>query len=235
MQLAEELLLLLTDDQTGRMSVPERLLDIAVAGGALSELGAYEVVRVVKDGETIPGSFGEPVAPGRLAIDPDVTPPKSAVLDHTLEVFRGMQGRKLTNVLPIMGRALYPTLHRTLQSAGVVTRDAPAPQSSMFPQTTWKTVDASHEKAVRSHIADVLLHGAAPDDRARHLIGLLEATRTLFVAMPELVPDSGSDAASEHTAAEDTVLARAREVRALTDPDGPCGAVLAAVDTLVTR
>ncbi|MCH8614114.1 GOLPH3/VPS74 family protein [Arsenicicoccus dermatophilus] len=220
MQLAEELLLLLTDDETGRMTVPERVLDLAVAGGALSELGAVERVRVVDEHEHVTGSLGEPVQSGRLVIDDEVEHQPDPVLDAALEGFRGMQGRKLTNVLPILGRSLYPLLHRDLEAKGVLRREAPA-RRSMVPRTTWVAVDSSHENEVREHIADVLLRHADPDDRARHLIGLLHAIDGLLVALPELAAD------------EETALRTALEVRALTDVHGPCGRVLAAVDELM--
>lgn len=219
MQLAEELLLLLTDDETGRMSVPERVLDLAVAGGALSELGAIERVRVVEEDEHVVGSLGEPIQAGRLVIDDEMTHDADPVLDGALETFRGMQGRKLSNVLPIMGRSLYPVLHRDLEAKGVLRREAPTRQS-MIPSTTWVAVDSSHEDSVRTHLADVLLHDAEPDDRARHLIGLLHAIGALTVAMPELEDD------------RERALQTALEVRSLTDVHGPCGRVLAAIDEL---
>lgn len=222
MQLAEELLLLLTDDETGRMTVPERVLDLAVAGGALSELGAVERVRVVGDHEHVEGSLGEPVQPGRLVIDDEVEHEADPVLDGAIEDFRGMQGRKLTNVLPILGRALYPVLHRDLEAKGVLRREAPEKQS-MIPKTSWVAIDSSHENALRTHIAEVLLHDAEPDDRARHLIGLLHAIGALFVAMPELESDRAH------------VEQQALEVRSLTDVHGPCGRVLAAIDELQGR
>ncbi|AKT50878.1 GOLPH3/VPS74 family protein [Arsenicicoccus sp. oral taxon 190] len=222
MQLAEELLLLLTDDETGRMAVPERTLDLAVAGGALSELGAVERVRVVQEHEHVLGSLGQPVQSGRLVIDDEVSHTPDPVLDGALEVFRGMQGRKLTNVLPIMGRALYPTLHRDLAEQGVLRREAPQRQS-MIPRTSWVAVDSSHEDAIRRHLGDVLLRDAEPDDRARHLIGLLHAIGAVLVAMPELEVD------------RERALQTALEVRSLTDVHGPCGRVLAAVDELMAR
>ena len=90
----------------------------------------------------------------------------------------------------------------------------------MIPSTTWVAVDSSHEDSVRTHLADVLLHDAEPDDRARHLIGLLHAIGALTVAMPELEDD------------RERALQTALEVRSLTDVHGPCGRVLAAIDEL---
>ena len=75
MLIAEDLLLLLTDDETGKPVVDTSKLDLALAGAVLVDLAELDRVDVAGP--------GEPVKEGRLYVR-DTTPTGEPVLDETL-------------------------------------------------------------------------------------------------------------------------------------------------------
>ena len=97
MLLAENLLLLVTDDASGRLRVPADQLDPALAGAILVELTMMG--RVDLSGE---GSAGKP---GRLIVS-DSSPAGDEVLDEALRILEqyGRVHLLLTDVImPVMG------------------------------------------------------------------------------------------------------------------------------------
>src|SRR5512144_686471 len=111
MLIAEDLLLLLTDDVSGRLSVAAGPVDVGLAGANLLELTLMN--RVDLSGEADEGK------PGRVVVR-DPAPTGDAVLDTALQVLAAHPGKKPSAVLTPLSRHLRRTLYERLADAGVV-------------------------------------------------------------------------------------------------------------------
>lgn len=193
MRLADEILLLLTDDDSGAMSVPEPLLDKAVAAGVLVDLESAGLLEVADVDGPAPDGSGIHVTTGRLQLTPasnDLT--GDAVLDAAVSAVRPLQGRPIVAALPILGRAVYPSVHRALAAEGVLVRDAPPASAGMRPHTAWKTADPEPEQQMRSELRHVLAGDEVTPEQRRHarlVVILLQATGTLEAALSDLEPE----------------------------------------------
>jgi Golgi phosphoprotein 3 (GPP34) len=167
MLLAEDLLLLLTDDTSGRLAVPATEADAGLSGAVLAELALMG-----KIGLTGEADAGEP---GRLAVC-DPSPAGDAVLDAALEIVMARQGKKPSAVIGPLRKNLRQTLHERLAASGVL-RAGEARILGIFPARRWPALDTSHEEHLRRQLAGALAGQAAPDDRAAALIALLHALK----------------------------------------------------------
>ena len=84
MLLAEDLLLLVTDDGSGQLSVPAAQVDAGLGGANLVELALMNKVDLSAEGEA-----GKP---GRIIVK-DPSPAGDGVLDAALEILAANQGR----------------------------------------------------------------------------------------------------------------------------------------------
>jgi len=167
MLLAEDLLLLLTDDTTGRLAVPGAPADAGLGGAVLAELALMGKVDLT--GEAGPGK------PWRLAVY-DPSPAGDAVLDAALAIVLAHEGKKPSAVIKPLGKHLRQTLHGRLVGRGVL-RAEQARILGIFPAHRWPALDTSHEEQVRQQLADALTRQAAPDSRTAELVALLYALR----------------------------------------------------------
>jgi hypothetical protein len=164
--LAEDLLLLLLEDETGRLVTDGSATNHALAGAVLVDLVNAQRVRTedkklhVMDTSTL----DEPVLEESLARLTEKSPLRAqravelldghvrkAVLDRLVE--RGLVRQEKSRVL------------------------------GLFPRSKWPAVDSAHEDAIRAKLDDVLLRGAVPDERSGALISLLHA----IDAVPKVV------------------------------------------------
>ena len=83
MPLAEDLLLLLTDDRSGRLSVTAAQVDIAVGGANLVELTLAGKIDLTGEGDQ--------GRPGRMVVR-DAAPPGDPVLDTALQTLVALSG-----------------------------------------------------------------------------------------------------------------------------------------------
>ena len=111
MLLAEELLLLLTDDASGRLSAPAAQVDAGLGGANLLELTLRNKVDL--SGEQDPGK------PGRTIVR-DPSPAGDTILDAALEILIARQGQKPSAVIGPLSKNLRQTLYERLASGGVV-------------------------------------------------------------------------------------------------------------------
>ncbi|HYO38825.1 MAG TPA: GPP34 family phosphoprotein [Nocardioidaceae bacterium] len=186
MLLAEDLLLLLTDDSTGRLLVSGAEMDIALAGAQLVELSLAG--RVDIDGSK------------RLVVL-DGSPTGDAVLDRALEIVARREGKKPSAVMGELGRGIRPTLYERLAASGVLRREE-GTMLGVFPIRRWPTASADHEAAVRRALTAALVQGATPQPRDGALVALLHALRaTHKVVVPK-----------EHGLRRRELHARAKEV-----------------------
>src|SRR4051794_12111916 len=152
MLLAEECLLLLLDDATGKAKVDPSHLDLALAGALLAELA--ERGRVAVTGP------GEPVKSGRLVVE-DRTPTGDPVLDGALRGIGDKSPRKPETVLGGLTKQLRVTLLTRLADRGILREEQPR-ALGLFPVRRWPANDSRHARSLRSALRDVLVVGRTP-------------------------------------------------------------------------
>ena len=167
MLLAEDLLLLVTDDASGRLSVPGVQADAGLGGANLVELTLRGQVDVA--GEQDPGK------PGRIIVR-DPSPPGDEVLDTALQTLVARQGSKPSAVIRPLGKNLRPVLYQRLAASGVL-RAGRGRALGIFPTRTWPAQDPSHEAEMRQLVTQALVQPSAPDERTAALIALLHALK----------------------------------------------------------
>lgn len=173
MLIAEDLLLLLTDDATGKLAVPGGEADIALGGANLVELALLERVDVT--GEADGGRTG------RLVVR-DPSPIGDPVLESALEVIGQRQGKKPSAAISPLSKHLRDTLFERLVDRGIL-RAERGRILGVFPTRSWPAQDASHEAEVRRLVTQSLVQGTTPDPRTAALISLLHALK----AVPKVV------------------------------------------------
>lgn len=162
MMIAEELLLLLTDDGSGR--VLSGYLDYGLAGAVLADLALMGRVRLTEK--------GEPGAANRLVVVDD-SPTDNPIFDDALDRLRGKH-RKSQGVLRLYRHVRRP-LQQRLVDAGVL---RPAVRRVLgFAHTRYLLINPDPELDARIRLDKVLAEGADPDPRTAALIGCLSALR----------------------------------------------------------
>jgi hypothetical protein len=165
MLIAEDLLILLTDDDSGRLTAPGEQVDVGLAGANLLDLTLMNKVDLSREGDQ-----GKP---GRIVVR-DGSPTGDAVLDAALEVLRAHQGRKPAAVLSPLAKHVRRTVYARLVEDGLV-REAAGHVMGVFPTHRWPVLDATHEAEVRRLLTGALVEGTDPDARTAALIALLHA------------------------------------------------------------
>ena len=167
MLLAEDLLLLVTDDASGRLAASGSQVDAGLGGANLVELTLLGKVDIT--GEQDQGK------PGRIIVR-DPAPPEDDVLDAALETLAARQGSKPSAVIGPLGKNLRPVLYERLAAGGVL-RAEQRRALGIFPTRTWPTQDPGHEAEVRQLVTQALVQPGEPDERTAALIALLHALR----------------------------------------------------------
>ena len=165
MLLAEDLLLLVTDDASGRLSAPAEQVDAGLGGANLVELTLRNKVDLT--GEQDPGKRG------RIIVR-DPSPAGDAVLDAALQILIARQGRKPSKVIKPLSKNLRRTLYQRLADRGVV-RAERGKILGVFPIRRWPAHDASEEAEVRRLMTQALVQQVVPDTRTAALIALVHA------------------------------------------------------------
>lgn len=166
MLIAEDLLLLLTDDSSGKHLVDGNTLDLGLAGGVLVEL-------VLSGAVAITGP-GEQVRPGRVVVRSE-TPVDDPLLDEAVQRTLATGPRKPQDLLPKLARGLRPTLLSRLTDRGILRAEEDR-VLWIFPTRSWPAADSSHEWQVRAALYEVLVTGRPARDREAALVSLLHAT-----------------------------------------------------------
>ena len=109
MLLAEDLLLLVTDDASGRLSVPTAQVDAGLGGANLAELTVMNKVGL--------SGQGDQGKPGRIIVR-DPSPAGDEVLDAALQIVIAHQGKKPSTVIGPLSKNLRRTLYERLAGAG---------------------------------------------------------------------------------------------------------------------
>jgi hypothetical protein len=192
MLLAEDLLLLVTDDASGRLSAPAEQVDAGLGGANLVELTLRNKVDLTGDQDR-----GKQ---GRIIVR-DPSPAGDAVLDAALQILIARQGRKPSKVIKPLSKNLRRTLYQRLADRGVV-RAERGKILGVFPIRRWPAEDASEETEVRRLMTQALVQQEAPDTRTAALIALVHA-----VGRVDKIVD-----ARQHGVSKRELRARAKEI-----------------------
>lgn len=184
MLIAEELLLLVTDDGTGKLTVSSHEVDVALGGALLIELTLMQRVDVAGEGEH--------VRQGRLVVK-DAGPTGIDLLDEALEKIARKQGKKPQDVVTSLVKTLRPRLYERLAKQGVLSEQR-VKTLGLFPATRWPAHDSAHEEALRRGLETALRNGLAGEPRTAALVSLLHALKAVHKAIsPEAVGMSKHD------------------------------------------
>jgi hypothetical protein len=188
MLIAEDLLLLLYDDETGKPITGSPGLDYALAGAVLIEL--------TLDGKLDITGKADGVKPGRLKVL-DATPTGDPILDERLAFVAAKPGKRPKDQIGKLSKRLRDQVLTKLANRGVLQADR-GRMLGLFPVTRWPARDARHEAEVRSKLESVLKVGTTPDEHTGALIALLSALNVV----PKVVTDAVDKKALKRRAKE---------------------------------
>lgn len=159
--LAEDLLLLLLDDEKGRLRTS--YADTVLGGALLTELALLGAV-------TVP----EKTSVWRTAkVHVSGTPVEDPLLQEALAVVARKE-RSAEDLVTRLGKGKRDVLAQRLVDRGILQRRETR-LLAVFPRRRWPTLDPSHERVVRHSLTHVLVEGAEPDERTGALVALLAA------------------------------------------------------------
>ena len=159
MLLAEDLLLLLTDDRTGKLAAPSTRVDLALGGAMLVELSQLRRVQFSDSGRM-------------LVVDRERIPDR--LLDQALATVDRNYGRTPQDAVAVLAKGLRRRLYDRLTRAGLVHEES-GRILGVVPRHRWPAVDTAHENAVRADLGEALRAGTTDDARTGALIALLHA------------------------------------------------------------
>lgn len=173
--IAEDLLLLLLDDEKGTPTSSS--LDTALGGALLLELALLDAVHV-RERTSIWSSAKVAVTPGDRAIEDPVL---ASARDRVAE-----RERAASDLVTHLGKGARQALADRLVQRGLLTRRDDR-VLGLFPRTRWLATDDPHETRVRAALTAVLVQGLQPDARTGALVALLSAVD----AAPSAVDHTG--------------------------------------------
>jgi hypothetical protein len=160
--IAEDLLLLLLDDESGKVAGSDTA-PLALGGAVLAELALCRAVAV--DEQT--SRFRSPKV--RVA----GPAPDDRILADALGLV-AEKDRTAQSLVERLGKGLVQTLGDRLADRGILERHQTR-MLGMLPRTRWPAADSSHEAEVRLALTSVLVQGTTPDPRTGALIAVLTA------------------------------------------------------------
>jgi hypothetical protein len=193
MLIAEDLLLLLTRDDSGSLLVSDYQVDPALAGALLLELALQGRVDVAGEGEA--------VKPGRVVVR-DGSTTGDDLLDRTLAGLAASKPRKPKDHLGAMAKGLRPALYARLADQGAV-RLEEGRVLGVIPRKRWPAADTAREGVTRAHLEEALLGTTTPEPRTAALVALLHAVG----AVPKVVDPKAHGVTRRELGARAKVLA----------------------------
>jgi hypothetical protein len=174
--IAEDLLLLLLDDGSGKPVVDSTKLPRVLAGAVVLELAMDGTVFVAGDNES--------TKKGRLAVTPGRIP-SDQLLARAVDTIE-------TAKRPMTPKSAVEKLHKGIREqvvARVIDQGFVGEERGrvlgLFPTTSWPARDSSHEDRVRATLSSVLVDGLDPDARTCALIALLSAIDATHKVLPD--------------------------------------------------
>jgi Golgi phosphoprotein 3 (GPP34) len=196
--LAEDLLLLLTDDTSGklptgavraslstffvggRLSISADEVEVLLAGANLVELALMGRVAISREVKPIPflysTSWGNRKVDRLIVRDP--SPTGDAVLDAAVQIAIRSEG-KLWSVLRQPSKKLQRTLCERLVDSGMI-RHEQRTILAVISVDRWPAQDSRHKVEVRRRVIQALVEQTTPDTRIAALIALLHTIRQEF-------------------------------------------------------
>jgi hypothetical protein len=165
MLIAEDLLLLVTDDTSGKLSAEADQVDAGLGGALLVELTLMNKVDLSREGDE-----GKP---GRLVVR-DPSPTGDPVLDAALTTVAERHGKKPATAVKPLSKNLRKALYERLAASGVV-RAEEGRVLGLFPTHRWPAQDARHEAQLREQLTQALVQRMTPDARTAALVSLIHA------------------------------------------------------------
>ncbi|MFC6342189.1 GPP34 family phosphoprotein, partial [Nocardioides hankookensis] len=161
--IAEDLLLLLLDDESGKLtgtSYPQP----ALGGALLIELALSGAVEV-----------GDKTSVWRTAKVRAVPeqPPEDPILRAAYDVVAEKE-RSAQDLVDRLGKGVRDRLADQLVERGILERRDDK-VLGLFPRTRWPAVDSTHEDGVRRALTGALVQGQDPDERTAAIVALLHA------------------------------------------------------------
>ena len=170
---AEDLLLLLTADDTGKLAARGMNMKMALGGALLAELAFMQRVDLAASHER--------VEEGRLIVR-DAGPTGDGMLDEALATVGRKEGKKPQNVVAALGKRTRVRLYERLAEAGLL-RAEEGRILGIFPTHRWPAEDTGHEASVRAGLVAALRQGGTTDARTRALVSLLHALKAVDKAV----------------------------------------------------
>lgn len=204
MLLAEDLLLLVLDAQTGQSRVND--FTPVLAGAVLIELCDRGLVDVDK-----------PVR-GRIVIHP-AEPPTHPLLVTALNKVKAKAGRRPRDVIRPLGKGLLAQLTDSLVDADMVRRKEHR-VLRLFPVTRLPVLDVGYQTSLREHVRAVL-DGAMPDEHLCTLISLLDTVNAVTRVVDVSNERAARYRATEIAKSERQASALAEAVQAAVTRSGP--------------
>lgn len=186
--IAEDLLLLLTDDDTGKAVVDTTRLDLALGGAVLVELIDRGHLDLTGEGRK------------QRVVVADATPTGDPVLDEALaRVVDRQRTSTPQDWVPRLARNVRGALWERLVERGIL-RAEEGRILGIFPTRSWPAADSAHEDALRRGLHGVLVleQRATPEEAT--LVALLDA----IDVVPKVLAADGVD--------RRTLKARAKQV-----------------------
>jgi hypothetical protein len=162
--IAEDLLLLLLDDESGSLLTDPINVDAGLAGAVLLELAQQRRVQV----DVAPG-----VPATQVVWVSDASPTGDDLLDEALRLV-GERDRTATGVVEDLAVGLRRRVLDRLAVHGILTHEE-GRLLGIFPRHRWPAHDDRHEMALRAGLRESLVQGGAPTERVAALISLLDA------------------------------------------------------------
>ncbi|MCS7483439.1 GPP34 family phosphoprotein [Umezawaea endophytica] len=156
--LAEDLLLLLLDDDSGRLITDGTSTDRVLAGAVLVDL--VNAGRVAEEN-------------GKLHVM-DTAALDEPVLEAGLARLVEKAPAKPQRAVEVLAKHVRETVLEALAGRGLIRQDKDK-VLGLFPRKTWPAVDSAHEDSVRAELTAALVGGERPGERAGALISLLHA------------------------------------------------------------
>ena len=173
MLIAEDLLLLLTADDTGKLAVGGMNMKMALGGALLAELALMQRVDLAGPDERVQE---------RRLIVTDAGPTGDGMLDEALATVGRKEGKKPQNVVAALGRRTRVRLYERLAEAGLLSAEE-GRILGIFPTHRWPAEHTGHEASVRAALISALCQGGTTDARTRALVSLLHALKAVHKAV----------------------------------------------------
>lgn len=165
--IAEDLLLLLIDEESGRPLVDSTKMTSSLAGALVIELALDGVI--VPEDPDASGGNSKIFAVGAEPADP--------LLQLTWESCSDKPRRTATVIQKLDSKVKEPLLERIAAKGWV--REERSKVLGMFTRTSWPEADGRHEAELRNGLSVALLQGGRPDARIAALASLLLAAEAV--------------------------------------------------------